>query len=195
MTNNIFLWFILSCGMVIFCACQRRAVCPAYHSSFILDDKKTNSFFSQFGQDSLPKSSLFVNKNKHGIIVKVKYEKKQKEINTIKMKLEYPLADSSLLAFDYSLYSEDELDSALALASARRIHHNREQQIYMRYIAPFYYREEPNNIQQEIPDQPIVSDKKLEKGERKKNRTKTRNRKEDSNEDVEIETDDFLIDF
>ena len=88
-------------------ACQRKYICPAYQSSFILDKQKTESFFSMFGADSLPKSNLIVKKNKYGIIVKVKYGKKIKDLENIIKELSNKADEASHSVKDIALRAID----------------------------------------------------------------------------------------
>jgi hypothetical protein len=195
MIERIFLWLILSWSAMHIFACQKRHACPAYHSSFILDEKKTTEFFAQFGEDSMPRSSLFVNKNKRGVIVRIKFQQKQKELNTVKMKMTYPPpADSVLLAgIDVQNLNDAEIDSILALAPNRRIHHNRDQTIYMMYIGQFNNWNDAERRQPQIVEDPtpVIKEKK-----KKWFWSRNKKQKEDHAEVEEDFTDEILpIDF
>lgn len=157
---------VLPCifSLTFFSSCQRKHVCPAYNSSFILDEKKTNQFFSLFGEDSLPKSDFYVNKNKRGIIVKIKFHKKQKEMNTVKMKMIYPPANDSIRMVNDSFYamSQEQIDSAFAAGARAQMKFNRDQAVYMRHIAPYYgaYEEDlyeprrrPEPVEQQVENE------------------------------------------
>jgi hypothetical protein len=193
MNKRIIFGLMLIFGTMTF-ACQKRFACPAYHSSFILDEKKTNDFFAQFGEDSMPKSSLFVNKNKRGIIVRIKFQQKQKELNTVKMKMTYPPPlDSALLAgFDVNNLNDAEIDSILALTPTRRIYQNRDQHIYMMYIGQFNNWNEPK-----IEESQTVEDTIPILEEKKKKRFWNRNKKqkEDSEKDEDNNDDPFPTNF
>lgn len=148
---------LIFCGLY-FSACQRRHVCPAYNSSFILDQDKTLQFFSVFGEDSLPKSDFFVNKTKRGIIVKVRFRKKQEEISTVRMRMVYPPPVDSIQMVGDDLYamSGEEIDSALSSVERPLKGFNRDQQVYMRHIAPYYgkglyYGDDQEEIMEDDP--------------------------------------------
>jgi hypothetical protein len=181
--------FLISLGSLQMFACQRRHACPAYQSSFILDENKTRDFFSQFGQDTMPKKSLFVNKNKSGIIVKVRYQQKQKDMNTIKMRMTYPPpVDSVLFAgLDLNSLSEIQIDSILALAPNRRILPNRDQQIYMMVIGQFYNWDQPAIGHRQTLEDPAPVVK-----ERKKRRFLNRNKNKTQNE-LDLLEDDITM--
>lgn len=59
-------------------------ICPAFQSSFILDDSVRLVTFSLFGPDSLPKNFM-VDKGKFGIIEPVTYPRKNNAIKSIQM--------------------------------------------------------------------------------------------------------------
>jgi hypothetical protein len=175
---------MISLGSMYNGACQRRYVCPAFQSSFILDENKTNAFFSQFGHDSMPKSSLSVNKNKNGIVVRVKYHQKQKEMNTVKMQMTYPPPIDSVLfaGLDLNSLNESEIDSILALAPQRRVSHNRDQHIYMMVIGQLYNWDPPAIGQrQNVEDpSPVVTNEKKKKGLFNRNRKRSHKISEDN---------------
>ena len=121
-------------------SCQRKYICPAYQSSFILDEDKTERFFALFGEDSLPKDDYFVHKDKTGIIEKMKRGQKQEEMSTVKMVTIYPAIDSALLASnDLYALNDNDVDSAFTSPPYhQRLKFNRDQEVYMKYIAPSY---------------------------------------------------------
>lgn len=77
---------ILSLGMALAASsCQERMICPAYQSTFILDDSVREEKFSLFA-DSLPKPFDGVDKSRYGIIVKKSKNEKYRAMQTIAMK-------------------------------------------------------------------------------------------------------------
>jgi len=116
-------------------ACQRKYICPAFQSSFLLDEQKTEAFFSMFGNDSLPKSNLLVKKNKYGIIVKVKYQKRIKDLETVKMETIFPPPQDTILMAERNIGMDSTaLDSLLNEGPQYDYKFNRDQLVYMRHI-------------------------------------------------------------
>ncbi len=70
-------------------ACHRGMICPAFQSSFILDDSVRTVTFSLFGPDSLPKNFL-VEKGKFGIIEPYTLPQKYNAIKSIQMVTVFP---------------------------------------------------------------------------------------------------------
>lgn len=70
-------------------ACHRGMICPAFQSSFILDDSVRLLTFSLFGPDSLPKNFI-VDKGKFGVIEPATYPRKYKAIKSIEMVTVFP---------------------------------------------------------------------------------------------------------
>jgi hypothetical protein len=116
--------------------CQKKFICPAYQSSFLLDEKKTNSFFSLFNADSLPKSNFRVNKNDYGIIEKMKYHRKVRSLETVAKTTIYPDSQDSLLLAERDILTADSLgmDSLFLNIPMYQYKFNRDQLVYMRYI-------------------------------------------------------------
>lgn len=55
-------------GALLCCACSERMICPAYQSSFILDEDYRRDFFSPFtvdAGDTVPKGDFYVQRSKH----------------------------------------------------------------------------------------------------------------------------------
>lgn len=80
-------------------ACHRGMICPAFQSSFIMDDSVRTALFSPF-TDSLPKE-FAVDKSKYGIINELTYVEKSNSIKKIEMQLVFPpglpIVDSTVL--------------------------------------------------------------------------------------------------
>lgn len=75
--------FFIMCLLV---ACQERMVCPAYQSTYILDDSVRAVFFSRFESDSTPKRLGRVEKTRYGIIKRKKERDKLRDLRTVAMK-------------------------------------------------------------------------------------------------------------
>jgi len=83
---------------MIIVSCHNKITCPAYQSTFILDEKFFKEQFSLFEADSTPKTKLGkVKKSKFGIIVEKPYKKKINEMKIIAMETVYPETSDSLL--------------------------------------------------------------------------------------------------
>ncbi|WP_277479480.1 hypothetical protein [Catalinimonas alkaloidigena] len=65
-------------------ACNRGMICPAFQSSFILNDSIRDITFSVLGTDSLPREYVTA-KNRFGIMEDVSYRQKKGELKTIEM--------------------------------------------------------------------------------------------------------------
>ena len=80
-------------------ACHRGMICPAFQSSFIMDDSVRTAMFSPF-TDSLPKE-FNVDKGKYGIIHELTYAEKENTFKKVEMQLVFPaglpLIDSATL--------------------------------------------------------------------------------------------------
>ncbi len=193
--NNSF-WLIIFISMIYFSACQRRYACPAYHSAFILDEKKTRSFFSQFSEDTLPKSRLLVNKNKNGIVVKMKFNKKQKEIHTVKMQMEFPPPiDSVAMVSHMDGFNGENVDSLFALVTPQ-VSPKRDQDIYLKYMRQFHGWEDPRIIEEDEEEKtevaPEVEDQKKKKRWFWNRKKKADAVEEESNEELQEEVQELF---
>lgn len=102
-------------------ACSRGVICPAFQSSFILNDSIRDVTFSMFGPDSLPKTYLTA-KNNFGIIEQQTRREKNNEIKTIEMVTIYdpmPAADSTLVLPQYQEDSLQMVDPSLSSATQK----------------------------------------------------------------------------
>ena len=72
--------------MFILASCQERMVCPAYQSTYILDDSVRSYFFSRFEADSTPKRYAKVERTPFGLVKKDKNSEKLRELRTVSMK-------------------------------------------------------------------------------------------------------------
>lgn len=97
--------------LVVFIAlggCTQRMICPAYQSAFIYDKEALRKKFSYFNEDSTPKV-LMASKTKYLIAEPTSYQKKIRMMETVEMKLIFPVVPDSLRD---DFVSQDELDSA-----------------------------------------------------------------------------------
>lgn len=81
-----FLFVLSIAGML---SCKSNYICPAFQSSYILDDSLRLLAFSPFGADSMPKYGPRVRKDKNGILVHESYYRKNYELRTVKMQNQY----------------------------------------------------------------------------------------------------------
>lgn len=110
-------------------------ICPAFQSTYILEEDASKQLFSLFGEDSLPKSKILIKKNRYGMIVKVRYRKRLDDMRTIRMKTIYPPDQIDSLDFDDGSFANLENDTLKLEASERsNVRYNYDQQNYMKYI-------------------------------------------------------------
>jgi hypothetical protein len=62
---------LLAVGFSAF-SCKDKVICPAFQSTYILNDSIRRAKFSMFGEDSLPKFQVASRRNKYGISEKYK---------------------------------------------------------------------------------------------------------------------------
>ena len=187
-----FFFLMLLVTLTVF-SCQKKLVCPAYQSAFYLDKEKTEDFFSLFGEDSLPKSDFFVNKNKYGIIVKVKYKKRQQAMKTVKMKTIFPPPTDSLLLANNNIAEMDSasVDTLFTQGYKDRFKFNRDQKLYMLAMDPFFDYEDPEEESVESNDEASSATSEEEGPEEKKKKSwwpfGKKNRNKDKNADQDEE--------
>jgi len=182
-------------------SCQRKVVCPAYQSVFYLDKEKTEDFFSLFGEDSIPKSDVTVNKNKYGIIVKVKYKKKRKSMNTVKMKTVFPPPQDSLLLAETDLAEMDSssVDTLFDQSYKDKFKFNRDQKLYMLAMDPYFEYKDPDDIaatdESAVTEEPVEEEKKKKKswwpfGKKNKDKDTPKEEEQENEEKTEEENND-----
>lgn len=182
-------------------SCQRKVVCPAYQSVFYLDKEKTEDFFSLFGEDSIPKSDVTVNKNKYGIIVKVKYKKKRKSMNTVKMKTVFPPPQDSLLLAETDLAEMDSssVDTLFDQSYKDKFKFNRDQKLYMLAMDPYFEYKDPDDIaatdESAATEEPVEEEKKKKKswwpfGKKNKDKDTPKEEEQENEEKTEEENND-----
>jgi hypothetical protein len=95
-----------------FSSCKPKHICPAYQSSFYLDQKAAALEFSPFDKDTLPKLENLVRKTDVLLIVRLGKKKIENRMAVIPMITIYPDADSLLANSDSlsadSLAADDE---------------------------------------------------------------------------------------
>ncbi len=191
-------------------SCKPTKICPAYHSSFIIDREVTRTTFSLFGPDSLPKDPeedlWIVDKKKVGIADDFSYKKKTNKMAIISMESIY-------------LKKEDPLDMQLAMAEMDSaaidsvMYHRQSQQyddfynydqmIYLHYFGDYLPKpKSTSDFSEDLKqDESLIQDEstdELEEKEKKgflKGLFKKKNKKEEAVEDEEEEVDDSLLKF
>lgn len=73
------IWFVLC---VVFCACKDNVICPAFQSTYILNDSIRMAKYSLFLNDSTPKYASASRKNKYGIEREMSMFRKNYELKT-----------------------------------------------------------------------------------------------------------------
>lgn len=129
MKKNALLLIILC--ICIISSCQDKLICPAFQSTYVFDDGERAALFSLFSEDSIPKKKLVVKKNRHGIIVKIRYLKKIENFRTVKMKNIYP-EDTAVMALAEQDIVYDSLSGDLKRKVVNK--YNTEQVKYMELI-------------------------------------------------------------
>ena len=144
---------LISVGlMLLLGACTQRMICPAYQSSFIHDKETLRKKFSYFENDSIPKVfTASTKKNQYLVATSESYRKKMRSLQTVEMKVIYPIIPDSLKALQDSTVllaegnvvpdstsqlpqeSLDPSDSAYAITKTKE-KYNVEQDNYMWYF-------------------------------------------------------------
>ncbi len=107
MSLRQFVGFVVICVLVgLTCSCNDR-ICAAYQSTYILDAAEQHKFFSLFGEDTLPKEEIDVNKNKYGIMAKVSYRRRVNQLAIIEMVNVLPTPIDSISLDSLQLYDGD----------------------------------------------------------------------------------------
>ncbi len=96
-------------------SCKSNLICPAFQSTFILNDSLRMLAFSPFGPDSMPKYGSWVKKNKNGIITRDPYLVKNYSLKTVKMENQFVPIEADSIGFDDELY-QDEMAAMDSLA-------------------------------------------------------------------------------
>jgi hypothetical protein len=210
LTGLILLCFIFGCMF----SCSQKMICPAYQSTYILDEEKRKLLFSLFDTDSIPKHDGYVSKNKYGLIEHKKYRSRLRELNTVKMenvlppKQEY---DSLALAETEIAYSDqDEMEADILRQSLRRGNVVQEyyNEMFGQYLIKHYADQEifmeEEIVEQELKDTgeaiPLEELNKQQKRKKKKKKGKEKdfdddfdfgNEVQEEEDQYHIEDDDF----
>ena len=186
-------------------------ICPAFQSTYVLEEDSRHKLFSLFGEDSLPKSKMIIKKNRYGIIVKVRYRERLNDLRTVKMKTIYPPPQIDSVVVDEDAFvnvnvdpEEDTLDLEASAKSNNR--YNNDQRAYMHYIgddiAKVFERRmaAQKKIMKEREDQmaldPPKPDRKTLREERKRKRQEeqeNKNKEATPQEDAEGEGEEFNL--
>ena len=87
MLRKISLYIVVAVvSIVLLASCQERMVCPAYQSTYILDDSVRATFFSRFDVDSLPKRYGKVEVAQNGLVKKKSKQERLRSLRTVAMK-------------------------------------------------------------------------------------------------------------
>jgi hypothetical protein len=79
--------FVLIClAAVLLQSCQEKMICPAYQSTFILDDEARYELFSRFEHDSVPKPYAGVPKSTFGLIKPLTKKKRERQMAIVAMR-------------------------------------------------------------------------------------------------------------
>lgn len=92
--KGLFVLFIAATSMQ---SCQERMICPAYQSTFILDDEARYKLFTKFEEDSLPKEYAGVRKSQFGLIEPKSRKKREREMAIVAMKNVLPVKPTDSL--------------------------------------------------------------------------------------------------
>lgn len=179
----ILLFAIITTGFGALFSCQPKMACPAFHSSFILDTRETRKQFSLFGQDSLPKGNMHVNKKKVGIADDVAYWKKNAQMRTIPMESVYIPMEDPFAAFQRQFADRGEQmvlsDSVNILATVYDDFVNVDQMIYLYHFGKYLQRRKTpaEFLAEEMipdPDEPLIRDVHSESGRERRSERERR---------------------
>ncbi len=167
--KNRYLYILILAGIGTLFSCQKKMICPAYQSYFILDPNETRRHFSLFGEDSLPKQNWEVDKKKVGIANAMAYNKKIKKMQTVSTQSVYlpmkdPFADYQReFAESDSIVS---LDTASILSDYYNDFENVDQIIYLHHYGKYLRKRTPGqeSMKEELApeDKPLISKEDLE---------------------------------
>lgn len=86
MIRQFSMWFLAGILILVLASCQERMVCPAYQSTYILDDSVRSMFFSRFENEDTPKRYGKVRKTNYGLVKKKNKSEKLRAMRTVAMK-------------------------------------------------------------------------------------------------------------
>ena len=137
-------YILLAISLFSLFACQQQMICPAYTSSFILDNQEIKKQFSMFGVDSLPKGDIWqIDKKKVGIADELPYHKKLAQMRTIKMESVYKTLEDPFTAYQNEHPSPDSatasVDTAAVMSGVREQNsYNIEELIYLHHFGKYF---------------------------------------------------------
>lgn len=92
----------------LFQACTDKVICPAFQSTYILDDSIRLAYYSPFEGDSIPKEQPWVRKDKHGIAKKEWLMVKNYKLKTAPMEnVLAPPQEDSVIVEEGEFVAED----------------------------------------------------------------------------------------
>lgn len=80
------LFILVFLAVMLLQSCQERMICPAYQSTFIMDEEVRYQLFSRFEHDSVPKTFNGVRKNTYGLIEPMAKKKRERQMATVAMR-------------------------------------------------------------------------------------------------------------
>jgi hypothetical protein len=141
-------FLILGFTIILFAfySCKDKVICPAFQSTYILDDSMRMAYFSPFLGDSLPRETAMVRKSKYGIIKKDPYLIKNYKLKTSPMEnvLRPPVEDTTSVETG-EFVAEDFVEGDSLLASNKKKEPEEKEEKY-KYG---YRRDDKFNVDQE----------------------------------------------
>lgn len=204
--SRFFLLISVVLCFALISSCKDRMICPAFQSTYILEEEAGNQMFSLFGEDSLPKYKVLQKKDRYGMMVKVKYKRRVNDMRTVRMKNVLPPPQEDTLDV-YESFADLDNDTLMLEASetsnVRNFKYNYDQQNYMKYIgddiAKAFERKqnEITKAKQEKEEkealEPVKKDRKARREEKlkKKNEEKEKKKNKDGSKEEEEEVDEW----
>jgi hypothetical protein len=129
-----------------FYSCKDKVICPAFQSTYILDDSMRMAYFSPFQGDSIPRETAMVRKSKYGIIKRDPYLVKNYKLKTAPMEnvLRPPVEDTTSVETG-EFVAEDFVEGDSLLASNEKKEPEEKEEKY-KYG---YRRDDKFNVEQE----------------------------------------------
>ena len=131
---------------VIQFSCRRKVVCPAFQSTYILNDSVRHQRFSLFGRDTIPRYDYWVSKNRYGVVERTPYKRKFEEMKTIPMETIFPKKLDSLGKAKYDSLSLISVNGELPPTRF-----NMDQEFYLRLFGE--YLPQPKDIVEELTEE------------------------------------------
>ncbi len=197
--NKTSIYILLAFCLYAFFACQQRMICPAYTSSFILDNQARQKQFSLFGADSLPRDVWEVDKKKVGIADEPSYQKKLTEMRTIPMESVYKKLEDPFTAYSNQHPRTDStsaVDTAAVVASYREENtYNVDELIYLYHFGKYFPKPKivEGDVKQDLEteEKPLIQEEDQTNTEQGKTGKKWwpfgKGKKKEKNKDKKIE--------